>query len=494
MLLEEYVSSLKSMVGMNILVEAVGIGKGKQDLTSLALDPSKSNQVLNIPIGKACSSLTPNEIIKFLTGDYRLSKARSNDLFWEAVWPLLLAQGWHSEEPSNRCYYAAGSKHSLVFLAPGVKKFSRRGLVKGTQYFDSVTDVLSKVALEPELLEVDIEKNEGNEMKEEYEWSNETKPEQDDLHEPPRHCYLQPRTPCRGADAMKFTVVDTSLALGKTCKVRELRTLPLEISKTSSHGDSDRVSVDESDCANTALIDQEETSKIKHAMTMNGTDSTDATLNNLKNQKSGRPKQNHLDCPSPPAKRHRKLSVCGNSVTPSFFSDAIELSQACSSDDKFSSTSSSRGSPIETIENLNQKPRPKLLFDLNVLPDDESGEFVKEFTREPEPFKASVTVDSSEPQPNGNYRRQSTRNRPPTARALEALANGFLTINRRQKVKEGGARENHRSRTSKRSRGVIEFITENASELKESANGGNSGAFDEFSVLSEANGTRVSGL
>lgn len=489
MSLEEYVSSLKSMVGMNILVEAVGIGKGNQDLTSLALDPSKSNQVLNIPIGKACSSLTPREIIKFLTGDYRLSKARSNDLFWEAVWPLLLAQGWHSEEPSNRCYYAAGSKHSLVFLVPGVKKFSRR-LVKGTHYFDSVTDVLSKVASEPELLEVDIEKNEGNEMKEEYEWSNETKPEQDDLHEPRRHCYLQPRTPCRGADAMKFTVVDTSLAYGKTCKVRELRTLPLEISKTSSHGGSDRVSIDESDCANTALIDQEETSKSKHAMTMNGPDSTDVTLDNLKNQKNGKPKQNHLDCPSPPAKRHRKLSMCGNSESPGFFSVAIELPQACSSDDKFASTSSSRGSPIETIENLNQKPRPEPLFDLNVLPDDESGEFVNEFMNKPEPFKASVSMNSSEPQPNGNYRRQSTRNRPPTARALEALANGFLTTNRKRKTNE----PNYTARASRRTRTASGgTVFGNASTVREdSCSGGNIKILGKFMVLSEGNGTQVS--
>ncbi|KAL0414716.1 UNVERIFIED_CONTAM: hypothetical protein Sradi_1673300 [Sesamum radiatum] len=193
MSLADYVSSLKAMVGMDILVEAVGIGKGKQDLTGMALEPSRSNQVIparpEIPTGKACSSLTTTEIIKFLSGDYRLSKARSNDLFWEAVWPRLLARGWHSEQPKDQGY-VAGSKHCLVFLMPGVKKFSRRKLVKGDHYFDSVTDVLSKVAKDPGLIELDAEEDHESKKKEEYERTGERKSEQDDNHLPTRQQHV----------------------------------------------------------------------------------------------------------------------------------------------------------------------------------------------------------------------------------------------------------------------------------------------------------------
>lgn len=227
MLLEEYVFTLKDKVGLNALVEAMGIGKGKQDLTGGA-----SNQAVSvrreIPIGKACSTLTTLEIVNFLTGDFRLSKARSSDLFWEAVWPRLLARGWHSEQPNNNNGYAAGSKHSLVFLIPGIKKFSRRKLVKGNHYFDSVTDVLSKVASEPGLLEIEDCKSD------ESKWTDDGKVDQENFPSEQRHCYLKPRTQNCSTDLMKFTVVDTSMANGKTSKVRELRRLPVQIMDAST--------------------------------------------------------------------------------------------------------------------------------------------------------------------------------------------------------------------------------------------------------------------
>ncbi|MCI40220.1 hypothetical protein A2U01_0061452, partial [Trifolium medium] len=49
------------------------------------------------------------------------------------------------------------SKDYLVFLTPGVEKFSRRKLVKGDHYFDSVSDVLRKVVAEPSILELEEE-------------------------------------------------------------------------------------------------------------------------------------------------------------------------------------------------------------------------------------------------------------------------------------------------------------------------------------------------
>jgi len=42
MLLEDYVSTLKTLAGLKALVEGVGIGKGKKDLTGLPVDSVKS--------------------------------------------------------------------------------------------------------------------------------------------------------------------------------------------------------------------------------------------------------------------------------------------------------------------------------------------------------------------------------------------------------------------------------------------------------------------
>ncbi|KAM0880770.1 hypothetical protein ACQ4PT_033358 [Festuca glaucescens] len=154
--LEDFVFALKSTVGIEAVVEAVGIGKEKHDLTGFVLDPSKPNQALSghpdMPTGKDCSSLASEDIIKFLTGDFRRSKTRSNDLFWEAVWPRLLARGWHSEQPKD----VSTTKNSLVFLVPGIKRFSRGDLTRGTHYFDSVSDVLKQVAADPVLLDIEV--------------------------------------------------------------------------------------------------------------------------------------------------------------------------------------------------------------------------------------------------------------------------------------------------------------------------------------------------
>ena len=78
--LENYVCYLKTTVGICALTEAVGIGKGKADLTGLAMEPPRTSQVSpEILSGKACSSLTSGDIIRFLTGGSRLSKARCNE-------------------------------------------------------------------------------------------------------------------------------------------------------------------------------------------------------------------------------------------------------------------------------------------------------------------------------------------------------------------------------------------------------------------------------
>uniref|UniRef100_A0A0D9X0H6 SANT domain-containing protein n=1 Tax=Leersia perrieri TaxID=77586 RepID=A0A0D9X0H6_9ORYZ len=231
---EEFILSLRSTVGAQVLVEAVGIGKGKYDLTGFALDPSRNHGISNraeIPIGKACSSLSSGDIIKFLTGDFRLSKAKSNDLFWEAVWPRLLARGWHSEQPKDSSLVG---KHALVFLIPGVKKFSRKKLVRGNHYFDSVSDVLSKVASEPKLLEFGVESGNGEGgLKIENGWIHDSELDKSTVTDKKSSCFTRPSESGCSPELMKFTVVDTSVVQGEEpCKVRSLRNLPAD----ASHG------------------------------------------------------------------------------------------------------------------------------------------------------------------------------------------------------------------------------------------------------------------
>ncbi|XP_019437765.1 PREDICTED: uncharacterized protein LOC109343759 isoform X1 [Lupinus angustifolius] len=261
--LEEYVLTLKDLVGLKALVEAVGVGKEKEDLTCFTIDSFKSTQAFpvrpKIPVGKACSMLSPPEIVKFLTGGFRLSKARTSDLFWEAVWPRLLARGWHSEQPCSY-NYAIAAKHSLVFLVPGVKKFSRK-LVKGGHYFDSITDILGKVASDPGLIELETVADKDCTSKEENVMDRENSPDQ------PRHCYLKVKTRTRIIDVMKFTVVDTSLASEKTTKVRELRSLPAEVLKASDYdsdySDTSEEETNESDPVSTVCFQRGKTNICK---------------------------------------------------------------------------------------------------------------------------------------------------------------------------------------------------------------------------------------
>ncbi|CAF2051630.1 unnamed protein product [Brassica napus] len=87
--LEKYVTTVKGLVGLRLLVEAVAIGGAA-----------------------AYTSLTSAEIVNQLKGrSSRLSKARCNDIFWEAVWPRLLARGWRSEQRKDHRGY------TIVFIA-----------------------------------------------------------------------------------------------------------------------------------------------------------------------------------------------------------------------------------------------------------------------------------------------------------------------------------------------------------------------------------------
>ncbi|KAJ4967922.1 hypothetical protein NE237_014623 [Protea cynaroides] len=579
--LEEYVSTLKTTVGMNMLIEAVGIGKGKQDLTGIMMEPPKSNQVIptrpEIPMGKACSSLTSEEIIKFLTGDFRLSKARSNDLFWEAVWPRLLARGWHSEQPKS--HGCAGSKNALVFLVPGVKKFSRRKLMKGNHYFDSVSDVLNKVASDPRLLELEVEaiKSGG---KEEFRWDSEPKLDQDGSSDRQCHRYLRPRLSNCKSELMRFTVVDTSLVHEEPpLKVRQLRSIPVDTTKTSiptniyrepeghsseknvgdpdpahEQGDANTSSPpnvmfnrqthsDTSNCIKLVMpiysqdpsngpSDNHENSyhniekqprktKCQLSKTANGPDPSSGTSDNHENSYPNTEKQprksrcqfsQRVVKPSQlyhaPVTKRRRLTACSHSETdrrrnsfsvapvqkqkrPSFLSgspDASDtiVSQVGQSLEKVPSTSySAKGSQDESSEGIlsgngfgelpKEKHHPRPLIDLNLphappcfetnepfteevdTQDEPSAKrslLPSETSQEPEDSEALRTNDAKQ-QPTVNARRQSTRNRPLTTKALEALACGFLNTKRKKRDAEALSLDTSIPRASRRARGKV---------------------------------------
>jgi len=222
--LEKYISSLKSTVGINILVEAVGIGNKKGDLTRLGVEPGKNSRTFSAPICKALSSLGPSDLLQSLKGGFRLRKTKSNELFWEAVWPRLLARGWHSEQTKNRGY--ATSDDYLVFLIPGVEKFSRKKLVKGDHYFDSVSDVLKKVVAEPNILV--LKEEEAAKVSSCNEEELEKGSNEHDLSDDHRQCYLKPRSSTYSKDHIKFIVTEASLVHdGKPSNLRELKYVPI---------------------------------------------------------------------------------------------------------------------------------------------------------------------------------------------------------------------------------------------------------------------------
>ncbi|CAH8331857.1 unnamed protein product [Eruca vesicaria subsp. sativa] len=219
--LERYIIEVKELVGLQSLVEAVAIGKDK-DLTVLTTEPMRSKQWFAVSSAGsgAYTSLTSEEIIEKLDGGgSRLSKARCIDIFWDAVWPRLLARGWHSEQAKD-----IKSKDNIVFLIPGVEKFSRRNLVKQNHYFDSISEILKKVVAEPELLEFEttdiIRPPNGFIEENSYEYCKQEK-----------CCYL--RSPDTSSTHLKFAVVDTtSLASGgKLCRFRELKNPSVERSQ-----------------------------------------------------------------------------------------------------------------------------------------------------------------------------------------------------------------------------------------------------------------------
>lgn len=109
--------------------------------------------------------------------------------------------------------------------------------------------------------------------------------------------------------------------------------------------------------------------------------------------------------------------------------------------------------------------------------------------------KTSADISVPEHPVNINSRRQSTRNRPPTARALEALVNGYLTAAPRRK----NVHEASRSGPPKRSRievAATDKITNDAVIVAESGTGmidaGNVNTFYKHQVMSNENSSHIS--
>ncbi|MCL7025472.1 hypothetical protein MKW94_006058 [Papaver nudicaule] len=541
--LEDYVSHMKATVGIKTLVEAVGIGKCKRDLTGIS-DSVRFGQAIHvrreIPTGKECNSLTSADILKFLNGDFRLSKARSNELFWDAVWPRLLARGWHSEQP--KCQgYNNGNKNSLVFLIPNVKKFSRKRHVKGNHYFDSVTDILNKVVSDPTLLDVVVEEApRENDNKEAHEWAPEVISDQDVPSDHQRHCYLKPRLPSSNADLVKFIVVDTSLINEeRPFKMRDLRTLPVETNNTSAPSSISRETVvvsckerlDNPDSV-AMLVDEPQQDTVtsrprkdnftadslvgvsRQRMTINGSvisnfpeenqefqyaDVNDKQVGKAskcrlkKRGKLGESNSNAL------VKKRRKLAACAkkerslstNNISTHFgLKEAEEPSSNLDSPDanehmvpeEYSSRekvltgySTKEDQDDSNERQVGRKAEQRIMIDLNALPEYEGDDpFIMEERDihndgrtkglslpaeviQPEDPRASARtsngISSAEDQPTINARRQSTRNRPPTAKALEALVGGYLTTkSRKSRDKKSLPRDKSFTRPSPRVR------------------------------------------
>ncbi|CAM8962600.1 unnamed protein product [Rhodiola kirilowii] len=228
---EEYVFTLKDLVGTKLFIEVVAIGKGKQDLTGIATETRKLSRNISVPRetqqDKGLSSLSCTEITEQLTSS-RLSKNKSNELFWEAIWPRLLAGGWHSEQPKDHA--VSTLKHQLVFLMPGIKKFRRSKHVKGQHYFDSVSDVLNKVASDPRILELENEKEKDVRHEE-----NHFDEQDSGLPNGKHNGYLKLCSSNQQQYEMEFMIVDTSKYRGS--KVRWMESLPVQpadISTSSS--------------------------------------------------------------------------------------------------------------------------------------------------------------------------------------------------------------------------------------------------------------------
>ncbi|RID44937.1 hypothetical protein BRARA_I01700 [Brassica rapa] len=488
--LEKYISSVKELVGLKSLVEAVAIGKDKEDLTVLTTEPVKSKQWFTVSSSAAVpaglgvySSLTCDEIIEKLSGGSRLSKARCNDIFWEAVWPRLLARGWRSEQPKDR------GKDNIVFLIPGVKKFSRRKLVKQNHYFDSISDIIKKVVSDPELLEFD----EAAEIR---------APSENKEDQLKRRYLKSPES--SSSTHMKFTVVDTtSLAAGgKLCAFRELKNPNPESLGSQSKASCVDVEKHGKECKwekrrMKKLVEEPvrfmivDSSGIRRRRRLPASDpsssqnnqsgaSTGVTGSGVKEEKVRSKKRsvrksesanNHSLSSSFPLPKRRKLSACVRKDIERFGESSIKTEKA---------EEEEAGDGIEILrpktepnelcssERQQQEESKQLLCSSNDLEE----KLIQLPSRSGSDKRNSPSTDHGTSQETASIkqeeeeeqnqeinadlpRRQSTRKRPLTTRALEALESGFFTAKSTPKPikRERSKRIKHSANVSNRAQG-----------------------------------------
>ena len=96
--------------------------------------------------------------------------------------------------------------------------------MKGDHYFDSVSDVLSKVIAEPNLLKLEVVETKVGGSNEEDAETGSNKDGQPDNH---HHRYLKHRASTNNGDHMKCAIFYTDLVhRGKSSNLRELKSLP----------------------------------------------------------------------------------------------------------------------------------------------------------------------------------------------------------------------------------------------------------------------------
>ncbi|KAG9156957.1 hypothetical protein Leryth_009022 [Lithospermum erythrorhizon] len=466
--MEEYVFKLKDWVRSDVLVDAIAIGKGKRDLTGTGMEPVKDTHSVracsDIALGKDFASLSSVEIIEVLTGDSRLSKGRSCDLFFEAVWPRLLGKGWQSVQPRD-----SFSKLSVVYLPPEIEEFSQ-GLIRGDEYFDSISDILKKVASDPELLELDEEVVQVKEEPAEGMLYSTSEQEVETLSkEQPRSFLQQPLL--RRCDLMKFMVVDTSLASeGERTKVGELRSLPICRNNTNKFCYSPSERDYSTECITKAASSAEQaycgTNFADHELPRDsdqvvGIFGKSGKLRNIisdeQSSMTGQPFDIVAPTPQQPAlivfsKRELRHGI-GNISTEEDLTGGLELS-------KETSPTTSASSHVEVPDTnhdgvSDENSYPHTVIDLNI-PHHSLGSVCEEemissdmqsnvnFSDDKNSHISDISNDPNAPdilsfsgredqQPIENGRRQSTRNRP-SARALEAIAYGFFETKKKRKA------------------------------------------------------------
>ncbi|KAG5075924.1 hypothetical protein JHK84_057155 [Glycine max] len=379
--LEEYITSLKSTVALGVLVEAVGIGKGKEDLTRPTVEHVKKTQVFSIQTSKAWSSLGPSDIIKHLTGGYRLSKAKS-----------------------DHC-------------------------------FDSVSDVLSKVVAEPNLLKLEVVETKVGGSNEEDAETGSNKDGQPDNH---HHRKVEVDADDIAYNKGNKHISKTKHRKGKLDDISPSGTETAKIysKKNSSNADCQKAKHNRDATGQKEVnANPDDANKMTENRENQKTCVPDGNQPKriIENQFSQRARSGHSDVAVPPIKRQR-LTAWAKAETSHILKNSsgglgseklglsVILLSRCQQESRVcldKGISCDKVDKYESQHSINfNAPQVPLKF--------EDGEMMAKAEKDEQGLKPNDTIP----------RRKSTRNRPLTVRALESFANEFLHAQRKQKRKD----------------------------------------------------------